>query len=47
VQQASVNVFDQMFGSDLTKLYGLDDIDFGAGKDKPIDSIKFSEFDRI
>lgn len=25
-----LNFFDEMFGSEISKLYGLDDIDFGA-----------------
>ena len=25
-----LNIFDEMFGSELTKLYSLDDIHFGA-----------------
>ncbi len=45
-----LNIFDEMFGSELTKLYSLDDIHFGA-EDQP--SIKTnqksveSEFDKI
>lgn len=26
----SLNIFDQMFGSAFSKMYGLEDIDFGA-----------------
>ena len=43
-----LNFFDEMFGSEITKLYGLDDIDFGAEEAKEQPSLmKYvsSEFD--
>jgi len=40
-----------MFGSEISKLYGLDDIDFGAeeGKEQQLKQMKYvsSEFDMI
>ena len=45
-----LNFFDEMFGSEISKLYGLDDIDFGAeeAKEQPT-LLKYvsSEFDMI
>ena len=45
-----LNFFDEMFGSEITKLYGLDDIDFGAeeSKEQPrLMKYVSSEFDMI
>ena len=44
-----LNLFDEMFGSEINKLYNLDDIDFGAeeGVTQYKKRIIMSEFDRI
>lgn len=46
-----LNLSDEMFGSEISKLYGLDDIDFGAeeGKEQQPKLMKYvsSEFDMI
>jgi len=42
--------FDQMFGSELNKLYNLDDIDFGAAEEikRPLSKpALYSEFDKM
>lgn len=44
-----LNVYDQMFGAQLTKLFGLDDIDFGAAESPKLPTRykrAISDFDR-